>query len=85
MHEKVGDKLKGRIEQGIPVPKKMGLLLNEFHEVLDSMKIKESILCTGHEISRCQFAINSIHRGKTGKRYTGRQLGKDKKRYWRTE
>lgn len=83
--EKVGDKLRSRIESGVPVPIRRGLLMNEFHDVLAAMKVKESILCEDQEVNRCQFAINTVHRAKTGKRYTGRQISKTKKRFWRIE
>ncbi len=81
---KIGDKIKSRIEKGIPIPMKSSPLSGEYVRILESMEKTNSILCEKNEIKRFQTAINHIHRRKTGTRYTCRQLG-DKKRIWRVE
>lgn len=83
--EKVGDKLKSRIEKNIPIPR-IWKGVNEFHVLIDEMEVSDSVLTEGSaEIKRCQAAINLAHRGRTGKRFIGRRVGSDKKRYWREE
>lgn len=81
---KVGDRLKSSIKFRVAnFPKNK----NHYHRAIDKLEVakKENpyILCEGSDINRCQFAINYAHKYRTGKRFSGRMIGHEKKRFWR--